>query len=145
MGNESSAAPGLRLGTTVIYVDDAINDVKQTLDFYSAAFGFPIRFYDENLKFGELDAGTGGIMFASKEAGEFMAGSVFTEWCAERPTNVELALLTDDVQSAYERAVAAGAKSAQEPKTYSWGQTAAYVIGCDGTLVGILTPPPAST
>ncbi|MDT8429742.1 MAG: VOC family protein [Pseudomonadales bacterium] len=129
----------LRFGATVIYLED---DIKETLEFYSEAFGFEISYYDENLRFGELNTGDTSIMLASYEAGEVMAGAAFSEWIARKPTSVEIAFLTDDVPAAYAKALAAGATSAQEPKTFPWGQTAAYVFSIEGTLVGILTPPP---
>lgn len=136
---ESDSNLNLRFGATVIYLKDG---VKETLDFYSEAFGFKIKYYDENLKFGELQTGDTAIMIASYEAGEFMAGPAFRQLLADKPKNVEIALLTENVPVAYAKALAAGATSVQEPKTFPWGQTAAFVFGIEGTLVGILTPPP---
>lgn len=134
--------PKLTLGATVIYVED---DVKQVLDFYVEAFGLTLRYYDGGLRFGELETGSAPIMIASYEAGEFMVGESFKRSEAKRPSDVEIAFLTADVPAAYARAIAAGARPARAPKTFSWGQTAAYVYSIEGTLVGILTPPPLAT
>jgi uncharacterized glyoxalase superfamily protein PhnB len=53
---------------------------------------------------------------------------------------VEVALVTPDVQAAYERAVKAGALPARPPKQKPWGQTVAYVRDRDGVLVELCTP-----
>ena len=50
------------------------------------------------------------------------------------------ATLRDDVQSAYAKAVAAGAASLKAPLVKPWGQTVAYVRCPDGTLVEICSP-----
>lgn len=137
--SESKLSNQLVFGATVIYLEEGI---KETLDFYSKAFGFKLRYYDENLRFGELETGDTAIMIASYEAGELMAGRAFMEWLDGAPTRVEIAFLTEDVSAAYTKAIAAGAKPVQKPKKFSWGQTAAYVTSIEGTLIGILTPPP---
>ena len=114
----------LQFNTTVIYVE---NNVKNILNFYVTAFGFQIKYYDDNLKFGELETGGPTIMISSYQAGEFMVGSHFERSKDKRPSDIELAFMTPDVPTAYARAIASGAKSVREPKTFDWGQTAAYV------------------
>ena len=131
----------LKFGSTVIYIKD---NIKETLDFYSRAFGFNVRYYDDNLRFGELELNETTIMIASYAAGEFMVGSSFREWLSDKPNNVEIAFITDNVAGAYSKAIAAGAKKALEPKTFPWGQEAAYVYIIEGTLIGILTPAPVA-
>ncbi len=131
----------MEYATTIIYVKDR---VKETLDFYVAAFGFQILYYEENLKFGELNSGATSIMIASYEAGEFMVGDSFRRSRVRRPENVELAFVTADVVAAYERAIEAGATRVREPLRHEWGQTTAYVNSVEGTLIGLLTPPPAA-
>jgi len=56
------------------------------------------------------------------------------------PCNVELCLVFDDVASAYERAVAAGASPLAAPEVKPWGQTVAYVRDAFGTLVELASP-----
>jgi lactoylglutathione lyase len=132
----------IQFGSIVIYVD---SDVKSVLDFYNAAFGLPIRYYDDGLKFGELETGEGfpTIMIASYAAGEYMVGEQFQRSANKRPQDIELAFLMEDVPAGYTRAVAAGAKEARAPRTMPWGQTVAYVSSIEGTLIGLLTTPPA--
>jgi lactoylglutathione lyase len=132
----------IQFGSVVIYVDSG---VKEVLDFYNAAFGLSMRYYDDSLKFGELEVGEGfpTIMIASNAAGEYMVGERFQRSSNRRPQDVELAFLMADVPAAYTRAVAAGAKPIRAPRTMPWGQTVAYVSSIEGTLIGLLTPPPS--
>jgi len=130
----------LKLAVTVIYV---ANGVREVLEFYRAAFGFAIRYYDDNLRFGELETGVGpNIMIASYAAGEYMVGANFRRSPSQRPEDVEIALMTVDVPAAYVKAVAAGAKPVREPRTMPWGQTVAYVSSAEGTLIGLVSPVP---
>ena len=126
----------LKLGSTVILVE---NGAKKILDFYHAAFGLEIRYYDPKLDFGELETGTDAtVMISSYAAGEVMLG----DRLPKRPSVIELAFTTTDVPAAYAKAVAAGAKPVSEPTKMPWGQTAAYVTSVEGTLIALLTPPP---
>lgn len=52
----------------------------------------------------------------------------------------EIAFETDDVKSAYDRAVAAGASPAQDVRDEPWGQTTSYVTDPNGYLVEICSP-----
>ena len=128
----------LTLGSVVIYVESGVREI---LEFYQSAFGLSIRYYDDGLKFGELETGGPTLMIASYTAGEFMVGEGFRRSVSGRSENVEVAFLMADVPGAYARAVAAGAQPIREPRTMPWGQTVAYVSSIEGTLVGLLTPP----
>nr|WP_309659712.1 MULTISPECIES: VOC family protein [unclassified Sphingomonas] len=52
----------------------------------------------------------------------------------------EIALVTDDPQAAYERAVGAGANRVAPPAEKPWGQIVAYVRDIDGCLIEICSP-----
>jgi lactoylglutathione lyase len=128
----------IKFGAAVIYVPEGAKDV---LDFYVKAFGLSIRFYDPTYDFGELETGASAIAIASHRAGEFMVGEKYPQSGNIHPVNVEIALLTSDVSAAFMRATDAGCIPLCEPKTMPWGQTVAYVVSIEGTLVGLLTPP----
>jgi lactoylglutathione lyase len=138
----SNILPTIKFGAAVIYVPEG---AKAVLDFYTQAFGLALRFYDESFDFGELETGDCAIAIASHRAGAFMVGSSYPPPSHDRPVNVEIALLSEDVPAAFARAVAAGCVPLCEPKTMPWGQTVAYVTSIEGTLVGLLTPPAKPT
>jgi uncharacterized glyoxalase superfamily protein PhnB len=52
----------------------------------------------------------------------------------------EIAFSTDEVNSAFEKAVENGAKVVKKPEQKPWGQTVAYVSDDFGTIVEICTP-----
>lgn len=122
------------LASTVLYV----SDVAQVVAFYRQALGMEPRFYDEDIGFAELgDAGQ--IAVASHDAGAFMMPEAYPKSHDGRLACAELAFYTDDVQGAYDRAVAAGARSLAAPREMDWGQTVAYVEDPAGTILGFVT------
>ncbi|MGB3295946.1 MAG: hypothetical protein WBB01_23435 [Phormidesmis sp.] len=56
------------------------------------------------------------------------------------PFGIELALVSEEVTAAYERAIAAGAIALSSPKEKPWGQMVAYVRATEGTLIEICSP-----
>ena len=124
----------MQFGYTILYVDD----VASTLDFYGKAFTLPTRFLHESGTYGELETGATALAFVSRtmmrEIGKNAQPPVL-----EAPTG-EIALVTDDVAAAVQRALAAGARLVQEPRDMPWGQTIAYVGDVNGFLVELCTP-----
>jgi len=124
----------MQFGYTILYVDD----VAATLDFYGKAFAVPTRFLHDSGTYGELETGATALAFASRtmlrELGKTPQPPVLAKPCGE------IALVTDDVAAAVERAVAAGATLVQAPKAMPWGQTIAYVGDVNGFLVELCTP-----
>lgn len=126
----------MRLAYTILYVAD----VPETLDHYEAAFGCARRFLHESRLYGELETGDTVLAFAAHEMAE-------RNDIAMRPSDpkdvtgpLNLTFTTDDVQKAYEQAIAHGATAAMSPVTKPWGQVAAYVRDRDGHLIEIATP-----
>jgi lactoylglutathione lyase len=124
----------MQFGYTILYVDD----VPATLAFYGKAFGLATRYTHESGSYGELETGATALAFVShtllRQIGKTPASPDL-----HKPTS-EIALVTDDVAAAVERAVAAGAKLVQEATAMPWGQTIAYVGDLNGFLVEICTP-----
>ena len=87
-----------------------VDGVAPVLDFYRAAFGCETRFYDPDVQ---------------------LAG---------QPAGVEIAFFCDDVQAAFDRAVAAGAAVVRAPTLMPWVQWVAYVRSLEGTYVGLCSP-----
>jgi lactoylglutathione lyase len=123
----------MQFGYTILYVED----VPATLAFYRKAFGLSTRYTHESGSYGELETGATALAFVShtllRQIGKTPQAPVLAA-----PTS-EIALVTDDVASAVERAVAAGASLVQEAKDMPWGQTIAYVGDLNGFLVELCT------
>lgn len=124
----------MKLGYTILYVDD----VRRSVDFYTRAFGLAVKFVHEGGDFGELDTGGTSLAFSSRQL-MTQLGKNPARADARAPC-FEIALTTDDVPAAVERAVAAGAEPIQPPEVMPWGQTVAYVADPDGFLVELCTP-----
>ena len=124
----------MQFGYTILYVED----VPATLAFYGRAFGLSTRYMHESGSYGELETGATALAFVS-HALLTQIGKTLQPPQLDKPTS-EIALVTDDVAAAVQRAVDAGAKPVQEPTAMPWGQTIAYVGDCNGFLVEICTP-----
>jgi lactoylglutathione lyase len=125
----------MKLGYCILYVPD----VPAALAFYEAAFGFSRKFLHESNSYGELATGTTRLSFAAESLaathGDFRPSRL-----TDKPCAMELALVTDDVAAAIERAVAAGAKLHAKAEQKPWGQTVAYVRDPNGFLIELCTP-----
>ncbi len=127
----------MKFGYTIVYV----SSVSDTLHFYKDAFGFETRFLHDSGEYGELETGATLLAFASHAMGEFNLGGQYqkTDPIA-MPLGIELAFVTEDVASAYAKALAAGAVSVKAPIEKPWGQIVAYVRGKDGELIELCSP-----
>lgn len=127
----------MRFGYTIVYV----SDVPASLAFFGRAFGVETRYLHDSSDYGELATGETVLAFAAHTvaAGLLPAGYVAAD-ASEKPLGMEVALITEDVGAAYERAMAAGAVSLQAPVRQPWGQTVAHLRCPDGLLVELCTP-----
>ena len=124
------------LGWVIVYVEDP----PAAREFYMRAFGLTGGFAAGS-EYAELDTGTTKLAFANYALGDQnFAGGVRRADSAGRPPNVELALVADDVDGAYERALQAGCVSLSEPKDKPQGQRVAWVRDPFGTLLELATP-----
>ncbi len=127
----------MKFGYTIIYVASVV----ETLAFYHAAFGFETRFLHESNQYGELETGETALAFASHSMGAMNFGAAY------QPSDpktlvfaVELAFVTNDVEAAFAKAIAAGAIEVAQPKTKPWGQVVAYVRAREGSLIELCSP-----
>lgn len=127
----------MKLGYTIIYVPD----VPASLAFFEKAFGLTQKFLHESGTYGELETGETTLSFAAHELGDmnFSGGHVHGDKSLQ-PLGFEIALLTENVQSAHMQALNAGATELAAPQLKPWGQTVSYVRCPDGVLVEICTP-----
>ena len=124
----------MKLKYTILYVEN----VAETLNFFRNAFGFKQKMLHESSDYGELDTGPTTLSFSSLELMKSLGKSPIPA-DSTKPC-FEIAFETDDVASAIEQALSAGAKLVQKPETMPWGQTTAYVSDPNGFLIEICTP-----
>ena len=125
----------MKFGYTIIYT----NDVEKSIEFFENAFGFKRRFIHES-GYGELDTGDTALAFASHDLGSSNLPNGYIKTDSEKPLGIEISLVTDDVQKAFQNSLKFGATLIKEPVQKPWGQLVAYVRCPDGTLVEICSP-----
>lgn len=128
----------MKLGYMLIYVED----VDKTLTFFQQAFGLERKFYniEGQQAYGELSTGETTLGFVSYELMK-THGVEFAETKKEGPAPAfDIGFVTEDVEAAYQQAVAAGAIAVAPPEKKPWGQTVSYVRDINGFLVGINSP-----
>lgn len=127
----------MKFAYTILYV----NDVTQTVEFYEKAFGLARRFIHESSQYAEMETGATALAFASNELGKMNLPQGFQENnLVKPPAGIEIALVTEDVKGAFNRAVTAGAIALVAPQVKPWGQEVAYVRDVNGVLVEIASP-----
>ncbi|QDT98056.1 VOC family protein [Gimesia aquarii] len=125
----------MKLGYMLFYV----RDVEKTLEFFETAFGLERKFLsvEGDKGYCELNTGTTVLGFVSYSQAK-SAGINFIEPQSEGPAQaVEIGFVTDDVATAYEKAVKNGATPVAPPAEKPWGQTVSYVRDINGFLVEI--------
>jgi lactoylglutathione lyase len=129
--------PQLTLGYVIVYVDDP----PAASDFYQQTFGLKAEFAAPDGTYAQLDTGPTRLAFAAYSLGEQnFTGGVRRAGTDGPPTNVEVALVTDDVDAAYARALEAGCEGLATPKDEPRGQRVAWVRDPFGTLLELATP-----
>jgi len=127
----------MKLGYTIAYVPN----VTDSLQFFVQAFGFTQKFLHESGDYGELNTGETTLAFASHGLGElnFPTGHIRASHSAQ-PLGMEIALVTQDVQSAHSAALTHGATELSAPTAKPWGQVVSYLRAPDGLLIELCTP-----
>lgn len=91
-------------------------------------------FYREGLQFGEPDRSPGHIGF---QVGPVYLGFDQVDEAWASPGAVTLWFRVADLQAAFDRLVAAGARVRYAPVTKPWGDLLAAVYDPDGNLIGL--------
>ncbi|CAM1361639.1 Glyoxalase [Tenacibaculum sediminilitoris] len=127
----------MKYGYTIIYVDN----VKETIGFYEKAFGFQQKLLTPENDYGELISGETTIAFASIEVGNSNFKSGFEKAKrTERPFGVEMAFVTENIESDFEKAIEMGAVEFEPLTEKPWGQKIGYLRDNNGFLIEICTP-----
>lgn len=126
----------MKFAYTIVYV----SDVAESLEFFERAFGFSRRFLHESGAYGELETGTTALAFAAHALGSvnFPGGYVAADQ-SHQPLGMEVGFVTEDVEAAHAKALAAGAVELRCPEVKPWGQVVSYLRCPDGTLVELCT------
>ena len=120
----------MQFGYVILYVPD----VAASVGFYERAFGVKRRFLHESGAYAELETGATALAFASETSTP--TAHVITRCRPAAPAPAaEVAFVTEDVQAAYDHALAAGARGGVAPVAKPWGQVVSYVRDLDGFLV----------
>lgn len=127
----------MKYGYTIFYVDD----VEETIHFYETAFGFQKKFITPEKDYGELMSGETTIAFASVSLGNsnFKQGFEKVE-THKKPVGIEMAFVTNNIETDFQRALNAGALVFEEVVEKPWGQKVGYVRDINGILIEICTP-----
>lgn len=125
----------MRLGYVIIYVPN----LEETVTFYEKAFGVSRRFMHAS-GYAEMETGATALGFASEKLAA--TNGVVTRQNRQNAdaAGAEIAFISDDDQTAFANAVAAGALAYKQPQKKPWGQVVAYVRDNNGFLVEICSP-----
>jgi len=124
----------IKFGYTIFYVES----VENTLEFYKNSFDINIKFLHESKDYGELNTGETTLAFASLEMAKLNFDIKEIE--IKKQFTTEIALVTDNVESALEKALLNKATLVKKPEKKSWGQTVAYIRDIDNNLIELCTP-----
>lgn len=127
----------MKFGYTILYV----NSVTDTMAFYEQAFGLSCGMAVPTGEYGEMVTGQTKLAFAKNEfAKTLIPIPIETATPRKSAPPVEIALVTDQVAAAFDRAVAAGAVAVKSPEKKPWGQLVGYVRDNNGFIVEICSP-----
>ena len=127
----------LTLGWVIVYVDDPAGAAA----YYERAFGLRTDFVVPTGTYAQMDTGDTKLGFAAYSLGEKnFPGGVRRAAGDGQPPNVEIALIHEDADAAYQQALDAGCESLAPPEDKPQGQRVAYVRDPFGTLIEIATP-----
>jgi predicted enzyme related to lactoylglutathione lyase len=123
----------MKLGYTLLYVED----VEQTMNFYSNAFGLEKGFAHDSGQYGEMNTGSTKLGFVKHELASSHGFEYEKASLRHKCPGFEIGLIASDVSAAYQQALRAGAVAVSAPASKPWGQIVSYVRDCNGFLVEI--------
>lgn len=127
----------MKYGHTIVYV----SDVPATLAIWRRAFGLEQRYLHDDDSYGELETGATVLAFAELEFGRGHFSDARTRAMFDgQPARFELSFTVDDVQGAFDKAVAAGMEAVVTPVEKPWGQVVGWVRDPEGVLVELGSP-----
>jgi uncharacterized glyoxalase superfamily protein PhnB len=131
-----TAPTDINLGWVIVYVDDP----TATSEFYARTFGFEREFVAPDGSYTQFLTGSTKLGFASYGLGEANFPGGVRRPDNEQPDNVEITLVSTDVDALYATALEAGCTPLSEPVDKPHGQRVGWVRDPDGTLLELATP-----
>ena len=90
------------------YAIACVEEPERSAAFWESAFGLKRRFEDESGQYAEMETGATTLAFASNELGRSNLPAGFRRNDpSEPPAGVEIALVAEDVEATFERALEA--------------------------------------
>ena len=132
----SNEIPPLTLGWTIVYVEDPV----AASEFYASTFGLRPEFAAPDGSYAQMDTGQTKLAFASYGLAESNFPGGVARPDPQRPSNVEVTLVSRDVDGATRIALDAGCTLLAEPVDKPHGQRVAFLRDPFGTLIEIGTP-----
>jgi lactoylglutathione lyase len=95
--------------------------------------------HESNL-YAEMETGSTALAFSGESMAEMNGIAIRPNRKTEAAAGFEIALVTSDPDTLYQKAVAAGASPVKKPEQKPWGQLVGYVRDLNGCLVEIGSP-----
>ena len=125
----------IKYGYTILYVEN----VEETIAFYTKAFGFTQKPLTPEKDYAELETGDTALAFAAHSVAEYN-GVAITKSDTSLPSPAfEITFVTDDIEKTFNQAVEAGAVVVKQPEQKPWGQVVGYVRDINGFLIELCT------
>ena len=127
----------MTLDGVIIYV----SDVAATVRFYEQAFGMAVRTLNEDHQFAQMETVAMALSFAAESAAAASGRTVRPNRPADSAAPaIQITLVTEAIQEAFARVVAAGGTVVNPPTEKPWGQVLGVVRDNNGVLIEIGTP-----
>lgn len=126
----------ISLGWVIIYVDDP----RASSAFYEQTFGLKPEFAAPDGSYAQLNTGSTKLAFASYVLGEGNVPGGVRRPGPDQPANVEITLVSQDVDALHAAALQAGCTELAAPLDKPHGQRVGWVRDPFGTLLELATP-----
>jgi uncharacterized glyoxalase superfamily protein PhnB len=123
-----------------------VSDVPATVKFYQEAFGLALRYMHPSSGYAELATGDTLLAFVGEsfiESTQLLGGLRYAPSRVDADPPAQLvALVTDDMETDWQRATRAGATVIKMPEAKPWGQTTGHLRDLNGVVVELCTRSP---
>jgi predicted enzyme related to lactoylglutathione lyase len=115
-----------------------VSDLERSAAFYRDAIGLDLHVGADN-EAGDDRWISGDHVAVSWSDGAYLHFALYQAKTPQPSTMTQVGFMTDDLDAAHKRAVAAGAEVVHEPRPEPWGRTARY-RDPDGNILSLTQP-----